>query len=911
MNALGIALLWCVVQVTLVGLLVGGLYILVRRIRPAAAVPVVLTGLVMVVILSFLALSPWPRWVVRGSTPAGGWGIAKRCPSDPEPGVSICSNPSHAAGAETTPESALVDNPAELTAPSSGATVFWQTLLEELSRPQPSAQPVAWRWPTVVALLLLVAMICGLGRLVLGMAAVRKERLRSRPVLDGRLIELVDVLRAELGCRRSVEVRQCDDLATPATIGWRRPVLLVPSDWTTWTADECRAVLAHELAHVRSHDCLFLLLGQFGVALHFYHPLVHWLSGRLRLEQELAADAAAARISGGQRPYLMTIARLALRGQDRPLPWPARTFLPTRSTFLRRIAMLRDSKLSFKRLSPAVHVVLVGMVLFGGFLAAGLRGPSWQAQALAEEPAESIGGTLQLGNVVNGDMVPTNDLSFVSPSAHFLVIMRSVDGTFSMAMSPESILPNAQQLDKCRQITTMEMSKNSSNHPDGIMVYQSIEPLAVSAMIREGETGVALKQLNGKPMVVVRDETTYVQYNDRTVIRANSEEVMRAYLATKLGTLPPWLSKKTWEPFRDDLYVFASDMSVYRNHGQESIQGAFMDGGPLAILATLSPVWENSTCLVAGYHGGDTLQVHATAVAQNEKDAETILKTVESARTLSLNLFRGLAKRSMEQGPSMEEFQRVGPLLFVEPWLEALRFNRESTMVRAEASVHPDQMKKVFSAVTHAQQAAQRIGSVNQMKQLGLAMHNYASARGHFPPAVLYGPDGKTPYSWRVAILPYIEQQGLYDEYHFDEPWDSPANRKVLAKMPDVFRSPTEPAGSTNACSFALTGPGTMFEGPKGIDPQKVRDGLATTILLVEAKRDVPWTKPEDIPYDPKKPMPKLGGFHDGQINVVFGDGHVTTLSTATREETLRKVITRNGADRFDERDLMVAPHPK
>ena len=102
------------------------------------------------------------------------------------------------------------------------------------------------------------------------------------------------MLRAELGCRRPVEVRQSDDLATAATIGWRRPVLLLPPDWTTWTAAQQRAVLAHEIVHARSHDFIALLVGQFGLALHFYHPLLHWLMGRLRLEQELAADAAAA-----------------------------------------------------------------------------------------------------------------------------------------------------------------------------------------------------------------------------------------------------------------------------------------------------------------------------------------------------------------------------------------------------------------------------------------------------------------------------------------------------------------------------------------------------------------------------------------------------------------------------------------
>ena len=189
----------------------------------------------------------------------------------------------------------------------------------------------------------------------------------------------------ELGCRRSVRVHQCDNLVTAATIGWRSPVLLLPVDWQTWTGERRRAVLAHEMAHARSHDFLALLFGQLGLVLHFYHPLLHWLMNRLRFEQELAADAAAAGVSGGQRQYLTAIAELALRQQDRPLLWPARSFLPTRNTFLRRIAVLRDNKLRIDRLSPLMRLVTVGAVLLCGLMVAGLRGPGNSSSAFAED----------------------------------------------------------------------------------------------------------------------------------------------------------------------------------------------------------------------------------------------------------------------------------------------------------------------------------------------------------------------------------------------------------------------------------------------------------------------------------------------------------------------------------------------
>src|SRR5262249_47446930 len=102
-----------------------------------------------------------------------------------------------------------------------------------------------------------------------------------------------------LACRRRIEVRQTDDLTTAATVGWWRPLLLLPADWQGWSAAELRAVLAHEIAHILRADYATWLLARLSVALHFYHPLVRWLAGRLQLQQELAADALGALGAGG------------------------------------------------------------------------------------------------------------------------------------------------------------------------------------------------------------------------------------------------------------------------------------------------------------------------------------------------------------------------------------------------------------------------------------------------------------------------------------------------------------------------------------------------------------------------------------------------------------------------------------
>ncbi len=162
--------------------------------------------------------------------------------------------------------------------------------LPDTDRPigtRPVSAPFLQRLSDVVAnhglLALGVLYLAGLAvmtiRIAWGFAAVRGYRRDSSLLTDQRLLEFVDVVRArEPGCTRQIEVRVSARSRTPATIGWRKPVLLLPLDWRAWTDDECLAVLAHEIEHVRRGDFAAWVAAQFGVALHFYHPLVHWLA---------------------------------------------------------------------------------------------------------------------------------------------------------------------------------------------------------------------------------------------------------------------------------------------------------------------------------------------------------------------------------------------------------------------------------------------------------------------------------------------------------------------------------------------------------------------------------------------------------------------------------------------------------
>ncbi len=175
-------------------------------------------------------------------------------------------------------------------------------------------------------------------------------------------------------------------------------------------------------------------------------------------------------------------------------------------------------------------------------------------------------------------------------------------------------------------------------------------------------------------------------------------------------------------------------------------------------------------------------------------------------------------------------------------------------------------------------------------------MHNYHSTYGHFPPAVVLGPDGKTPHSWRIELLPYLEQNQLYQSYKMDEPWDSENNHKILAQMPNVFKA--DPNAATTASSYyVLTGKDTIFSGKEGTRIQDITDGTSNTIMIVEAKRDIPWTKPVDLEYDAKKPLPKFGGYFSEGFNAAMADGSVRFISNNIAEQTLRALITKAGGE--------------
>ncbi len=215
----------------------------------------------------------------------------------------------------------------------------------------------------------------------------------------------------------------------------------------------------------------------------------------------------------------------------------------------------------------------------------------------------------------------------------------------------------------------------------------------------------------------------------------------------------------------------------------------------------------------------------------------------------------------------------------------------------------------LLPAVQAAREAARRISSINNIKHIGLAMHNYAQVHKTFPPAYSVDKDGKPLLSWRVLILPYLEGEGsiLYKQFHLDEPWDSEHNKALIGRMPAVYLSPNSAlAGQWKANYLTPRNERSIFPGKEAISFAKIRDGTSNTILTLEVPDSsaVVWTKPDDFQYDEDNPLKGLTGMRAGVFLAGFADGSVQTISSTIDLTLLKALFTRDGNEMYDRDDL-------
>ncbi len=209
-----------------------------------------------------------------------------------------------------------------------------------------------------------------------------------------------------------------------------------------------------------------------------------------------------------------------------------------------------------------------------------------------------------------------------------------------------------------------------------------------------------------------------------------------------------------------------------------------------------------------------------------------------------------------------------------------------------------------------AREPARRCQCVNNLKQLGVALHNYHDAYKCFPPAYVADEEGRPMHSWRVLILPYLERVELYEKYRFDEPWDGPHNRQLgdhigSRTWSSPFRCPSDRDGSPVNTNYVLvTGEGTAWGEGESPQVRDFTDGTSETIMVVEmGDSDIHWMEPRDLTIDQamRGVNSELGmcisSKHPGIANVLLVDGSVEMLSALLPVDELKKLLTHQGGE--------------
>jgi len=202
---------------------------------------------------------------------------------------------------------------------------------------------------------------------------------------------------------------------------------------------------------------------------------------------------------------------------------------------------------------------------------------------------------------------------------------------------------------------------------------------------------------------------------------------------------------------------------------------------------------------------------------------------------------------------------------------------------------------------------------MNNLKQIGLALFSSADANNGFPPAYTSAKSGGKPLlSWRVTILPYIEEQGLYEKFHLDEPWDGPNNKKLIALMPHVYRSPASHSGPGMTNYVTFRDKDSAFPGKESIRLADITDGSSNTLMAVEVddSKAVIWTKPDDLNFNRENPLAGLGGLWQSGFIALFCDGSVRLISTGIDPSLMRNLVNRHDGNVVDSNALDAPPRP-
>ncbi len=199
--------------------------------------------------------------------------------------------------------------------------------------------------------------------------------------------------------------------------------------------------------------------------------------------------------------------------------------------------------------------------------------------------------------------------------------------------------------------------------------------------------------------------------------------------------------------------------------------------------------------------------------------------------------------------------------------------------------------------------AADRYECKNHLKRIGLALHNYHDTYRSLPPAYTVDEYGRRLHSWRTLILPYMEQQKLYDSIDLTKPWDDPANAKAYQTEVYGYRCPSARISKTHTTYLALVGEDFAIHPTRGREFKEITDGTSNTAIVLEEispEHAVHWMSPYDtdgrqlvnLSEDTETP-------HGTGMYVLLVDGVARQFNWKTPLTDRQAMVTVDGGERM------------
>jgi hypothetical protein len=460
---------------------------------------------------------------------------------------------------------------------------------------------------------------------------------------------------------------------------------------------------------------------------------------------------------------------------------------------------------------------------------------------------------------------------------------------FAFKQLPADLVPQPQRAEALKKVVTLRQQVLDAGFPDFYLIVsladlpmaepfavfpagKDAKPEALREVLKEHGHRTSAEMLHGAMVVGLEDSLTRVRQN-KGVPRPDLAKALAAAgdAALRLAVSP---SDDTRRALKESLPKLPPELGG-------------IPGGELA---------DGFSWLSAGASAPPKLSLQVTLQAKDARSAQQMHSVAASGLDLVVK-----NEQVLRDFPPIKS---LAPLLL--PKVEGDRLvlkidEREGNLTKIIDDV-------VKPAAAKAREAAQRAQSSNNLKQLILGMHVHHDTVSTFPPRASVSKEGKELLSWRVHLLPYLEQNDVYEQFHLDEPWDSEHNKKLIAKMPKLFAAPDLPAeiAAKGMTTYVVpVGPKTAFEGTDGISLTKILDGTSNTIAIVEVAPEhaVVWTKPDDWKVDFARPLDgvlaKPAADKPGPMGfqAAFCDGSVRYIAATVDKEVLRRLLQKDDGE--------------